>query len=135
MRSSQVLALFFLGTILAAVPHSNFIRWSSGQQSIDSPHYLCWGVEGLEFTDESCNSETGNSDVPVAYSALFFSKISLSKADYDILLTIPGVGPVLAAKIIAFRDRKGEIKELGELLQVYGIGEKKLAKIKEYLTH
>jgi competence ComEA-like helix-hairpin-helix protein len=59
--------------------------------------------------------------------------VDINKADIVTLQELPGVGPVLAQRIINFRDSIGRFKQPKDLLEVPGIGEKKLAKMKEYL--
>ncbi|HHT48996.1 MAG TPA: helix-hairpin-helix domain-containing protein [Firmicutes bacterium] len=49
------------------------------------------------------------------------------------LQTIPGIGPVLAARIIEYRETVGKFRSIEDLLAVKGIGEKTLAKIRPYL--
>jgi competence protein ComEA len=43
------------------------------------------------------------------------------------LEALPGIGPVLAGRIVAYREAHGPFGSLRELLRVSGIGEKKLA--------
>jgi competence protein ComEA len=50
------------------------------------------------------------------------------------LETLPGIGPVLAQRIIAYRRAHGPYKKIADLRKVSGIGRKKLEKIKPYLT-
>lgn len=47
------------------------------------------------------------------------------------LETLPGVGPVLAARIIAYREENGPFAVVEDLLDVAGIGEAKLAALRE----
>jgi comEA protein len=53
-----------------------------------------------------------------------------SQADLE---TLPGIGPVLAKRIIAYRRIHGPYKTIAGLRKVSGIGAKKLEKIKPYL--
>ena len=51
---------------------------------------------------------------------------------YELTL-IPGIGKKTAQAIVKLRERSGKITSIGNLLKIYGIGEKKLSKIKKYL--
>lgn len=53
-----------------------------------------------------------------------------SAADLEAL---PGIGPVLAGRIVAYREAHGPFKTIDDLEQVSGIGPKKLAQVKPYL--
>lgn len=60
-------------------------------------------------------------------------KININKAGVDEIQRLPGIGPVLAERIIAYRDSAGVFGEPDDILNVKGIGEKKLAKMEPYL--
>lgn len=49
------------------------------------------------------------------------------------LETLPGVGPVLAGRIIEFREDHGPFQTVEDLLDVPGIGEAKLASLRDHL--
>lgn len=57
--------------------------------------------------------------------------ISLNRASAADLESLPGVGPVLAERIEAFREANGPFGEVEDLLQVPGIGEAKLASMRD----
>ncbi len=59
--------------------------------------------------------------------------ISLNSCRQEDLMRLPGVGQVMARRIIEFRDRKGGFQSIDELLSVEGIGPKKFEKMKPYL--
>jgi competence protein ComEA len=61
------------------------------------------------------------------------TKIKINKADAIGLQQLPGIGPVLAQRLIAYRDSIGGYASADELLDVKGIGKKKLEKIEKYL--
>jgi competence ComEA-like helix-hairpin-helix protein len=65
--------------------------------------------------------------------ALPLAPIDINVADSLDIQKLPGIGPVLAGRIIACRDSLGGFKSPGDLLKVKGIGEKKLAKIQPYV--
>ncbi len=61
-------------------------------------------------------------------------KINLNTATYNELIKIPGIGKVLAERILKYREQKQRFLSLDELKEVKGIGAKTLEKIKPYLT-
>ncbi len=60
--------------------------------------------------------------------------IDLNKATQEDLEALPGIGPALAARILAHREQHGPFRRLDDLRQTSGIGPKKLEQIKPYLT-
>lgn len=57
--------------------------------------------------------------------------ISLNRATAADLETLPGVGPVLAERILLHREQNGRFETVEDLLEVPGIGEAKLAAIRD----
>ncbi len=60
--------------------------------------------------------------------------INLNAATAEQLQTLPGIGPVLSARIITYREKNGGFTTIGELMNVSGIGEKKLEEIWDLVT-
>lgn len=60
----------------------------------------------------------------------FTGKININTATAKELALIPGVGPVTAKSIIAYRKKNGKFKNAKDLLNVKGIGEKTMKKMK-----
>ena len=60
--------------------------------------------------------------------------VSLNRADATQLQELPGVGPVLAERIIVYRDANGPFQTVEDLLDVPGIGEAKLAAMRDQVT-
>jgi competence protein ComEA len=60
--------------------------------------------------------------------------IDLNTASAAQLDQLPGVGPVLAQRIVDYRTRRGAFRSVDELRQVSGIGQAKFADIKS-LVH
>lgn len=52
--------------------------------------------------------------------------VSLNGATVEQLQTLDGIGPGLAAKIVAYREQNGGFRSIDELGEVPGIGEKRL---------
>ena len=60
--------------------------------------------------------------------------INLNTATSGELQQVPGIGPVTAEKILKMRKVHGAFKSVNELRAIKGIGPKRLAKMKPYLT-
>jgi competence protein ComEA len=60
-------------------------------------------------------------------------KININLAKSEKLQEIPGVGPVTAEKIIAYRTEHGLFRKLEDLMKVSGIGEKTFEKMQPYI--
>ena len=60
--------------------------------------------------------------------------IDINTADRHQLALLPGIGEVLADRILAYRDAHGSFPCVEELLNVEGIGTKKLEEILDLIT-
>lgn len=63
-----------------------------------------------------------------------FAKVNINTADAKELATLPGIGQVKAEAIIKYRKDNGKFKNVNDLKQVKGIGDKVIVKIKPEVT-
>lgn len=68
--------------------------------------------------------------VPVSTRSTQPGVIDLNRAGPDELATVPGIGPVLASRIVKWREERGGFRSLEELLKVPGIGARLLNQIR-----
>jgi competence protein ComEA len=61
-------------------------------------------------------------------------KIDINRADSWLLEALPGIGEVLAQRIVDYRSQNGLFRTIEDLLKVSGIGEATLEKIRDYIA-
>lgn len=104
------LIVVLVSIMVAAISAQQGISAESGTEAVANPAAL---------------AETG---AGVAEAAA--DLVDINSADAAMLTTLPGIGPKTAGKITAYREANGAFKSVDELLNVSGIGPRKLEKIR-----
>ena len=60
------------------------------------------------------------------------NSINLNTADLNLIITLPGIGKKTAQRLLDYRKRIGRFSSYSQLLEVKGIGNSRLEKIKKY---
>ncbi len=60
--------------------------------------------------------------------------LNVNSASQEELTVLPGIGPVTAERIVAYRTKKGPFKTVDDLILIKGIGQKTLEKIRPLVT-
>ena len=84
------------------------------------------------------NSASGNQNVVVAKISsaerlVLGMPLDNNQVTEDELLLITGIGQATAEKILDLRQKLGRFRDIKQLMEIKGIKENKLAKIREYL--
>ena len=61
-------------------------------------------------------------------------KVNLNLATSSQLDQLPGIGPVIAARILQHRDENGPFRQISDIQQVAGIGDVIYSKIKDQIS-
>lgn len=60
--------------------------------------------------------------------------VNVNAADEETLATVPGIGPLIARRIVALRESEGSFETLDQLLDVAGMTPSKLDRASSYLS-
>ncbi len=60
--------------------------------------------------------------------------ININTADAATLATLPGIGPVIAQRVIDYRQQNGPFVRVEDITRVKGIGDVILAKVRDLVT-
>tara|TARA_R110002050_G_scaffold57423_3_gene129004 strand:+ start:144309 stop:144653 length:345 start_codon:yes stop_codon:yes gene_type:complete len=100
--------------------------------------YLSWVIIiDMEYMDMKVNKLFGAILLSVMLSlssAYAMDKININTATQSELQALNGVGEKTAAAIIQYREENGMFKSVDDLVNVKGIGSKKVAKLTESMT-
>ncbi len=75
----------------------------------------------------------GRAEAPAA-RAVTVDRINLNTATQPELETLPGIGPVMARRIIDYREQEGGFKRVSDLTEIRGIGPKTYESLKNRVT-
>lgn len=88
------------------------------------------GDSGVPGGGSSANGEGTSGSGTGGTEAL----VNLNTATLDELEALPGIGPVLAQRILDYREQNGAFGTVEDLLNVSGIGDKRFADLKPHIT-
>jgi len=88
---------------------------------------LCLSAAPLASSQEGLPKEARRTDEAPA------AAIDINRATVEDFSKLPGIGPKLARRIVAFREKHGPFRRVEDLLAIRGIGHKKWKKIRPYL--
>lgn len=80
------------------------------------------------------NDEENAAGVESAGAAIDPEKININTATAEELTSLPGIGPAYAERIVAWREENGRFTRVDQLLEIRGIGEKRLDNLRPYIA-
>ncbi len=87
-----------------------------------------------ESADADVEAETTSNQETAENTTSSENKINLNTASAAELSILPGIGEVLAERIVAYRREHGTFTAVEEVMNVSGIGETKFEAMKDYIT-
>lgn len=107
---------FTLGFFLGRMQDTQAVNISVPQELLTTPTQEAPAAEAIEET------------------AVISFPISINQAGKEELMALPGIGDILAERILAYRRENGDFRSPEELLNVEGIGKKRLEEILDFIT-
>jgi len=127
-RSEQRATLFLLSTFGLGI----LVWWYRASQpppAVDSGELAALG--NFMRAAQAADSARMLSATPMqtASAATPAAPVDLNAATYNDLVKLPGIGPVMAKRILEFRATNGGFKRLQDLRKVKGVGAKTYGKL------
>lgn len=148
LTHTELKVIFFLIVVFLLGIAIKLFNWNISPDSKKNINYsaedsifysLTTASKGLETNkifdsnQESSDFNTSNFKVNNKKELPSPHSINLNSATVGQLIMLPGVGQKTAENILTYRSKIGGFKKLDDLLNVSGIGELKLEKIKKYI--
>ena len=115
----------------SAVPSSTVTSEMAPTRDTQTPE-TALSPETTEVSGTAVSSSAVSTPASVTASAS--GKVNINTATAAELDTLPGIGPVKAQSIIAYREANGSFSSIEDLILVDGIGEKTMAELRPLIT-
>ncbi len=122
----SVLTLLKRQGVISSLDLGIFIENNPYKYNYRSPEFIP--------ANDSANSTADDLKRPDSGEITASEKIDLNRAGFYDLQRLPGIGPVIAERILAYRDSVEGFKAVEDLLRVNGIGPAKLKKLEDRVT-
>lgn len=126
MRKPKISSLLIITIVFAAFTLGFFLGRNQNRAEITV------SVPGTFLTEPTrppvTQPETTEETIAVSFP------ISINQAEKEEFMALPGIGDVLAERIVAYREKNGSFSAMEELLNVEGIGKKRLEEIMDFIT-
>jgi comEA protein len=137
-RQEQLAILFLLVTFMIGC----FVRFMRDKTSVLAPTWPATQKNIIQDFRSIDSSRTAIDSItaPQAKQTMaqkkiaFISKVNINTAEAEELQTLEKVGPVLALRIIEYREKNGPFRTIEQLKQVKGIGEKTFLRLKDQIS-
>lgn len=141
MKKQAISLLVVVTLVFAGFTAGFFVgrSYSAGDVQIAVPAQLLTEptqppqTQPVQTAPVETQTEPRETEPPETEPAIVFP-IHLNTAGETELMALPGIGPVLAGRILDYRRENGPFETVEELMNVSGIGEKRLEAVWDLVT-
>lgn len=133
-RQEERFLLLLLGLILAGCGVRYIRRTAASGERMDWRRQQQLVRAALQAPAAKAEPPLPPRDAVTSKQRAISNKININAASAKELERLPRVGPVMAQRIVSFRNQQGPFQSVEDLRQIKGIGEKTLARIRDRIT-
>ena len=136
---TEIRVILFLVFLLLVGSGMTLYKRSRANQSVDIVSVIEKSTQARKKStlnrqaDRGVVEPAGKNEDKIERGTDSSSRIDINTAGAYELEGLPGIGPVLARRIIEYREKHGGFKSIGELIEVNGIGDEKLETIGDHV--
>ncbi len=136
VRIILVLSLLILaGSILTLLKRQHVIsRLDLGIFAQESPYKYSYNQDDLARMTPVESTSAIEISPEAAERNADLARVNINRAGIYDLQALPGIGPAIAERIIAYRDSAGNFQNIEDLKKIKGIGPVKFEKLKNKVT-
>jgi len=106
-KDEKIILIFFLAALFIGISVSSFKRLNPNKEFF------------INFDEKEIEES---------------KKVNINTASKERFETLPGIGPVMAERIVAYREQSGTFKNAEDIKNVKGVGDKTFEKMKKWIT-
>ena len=126
-ESNDFRALLLLVIPTVWIIFSLFTDGRGASTARDAEKSVEWNTDQIQFLPAHLDQKD------VLISLFELKNVPVNQAAPELLVTVPGIGPALAERIVVERVRSGPFRGPDDLTRVHGIGDRRAAQYQRYL--
>ncbi len=108
--------------------------FTRGDEKVVGGAALCGALGLLAWLIHCAYFGGGSVELELVEPVSFSYELDLNEATWPELAQLPGIGPVLAKRIVAYREEATDFQRLDDLQLVRGIGPRTLSRLTPYIS-